>query len=78
MAEEQAPGHCRSHALNHAISLWAYIRCLFGEVTAAQLAQQQLKEAKRQELVHASAAKYHEAMTVYYRQSVVRLTNYQG
>jgi hypothetical protein len=50
---------------------------LFSEVTAAELAQKQLKEAKRQELMHASAAKYHEAMTAYHRQTVVRLSNYK-
>lgn len=45
--------------MNHVRSLWAHARLLFSEVTAAELAQQQLKEAKRQELMHASAAKYH-------------------
>lgn len=63
--------------MNHVRSLWAHARLLFSEVTAAELAQKQLKEAKRQELMHASAAKYHEAMTAYYRQSVTRLSNYK-
>lgn len=59
-------------------SLLTRLRESFMPIDAQRLAKHQLEEAKREQLLHESAAKYHEAMTKYYRDTAQRLASYQG
>lgn len=49
---------------------------VFKKPSAKSLAQIDLEEAERQMLKHDSSAAYHSKMADYYRETVVRLSNY--